>query len=55
MSDAQARDERHRAVFVSSVFLASIPVAFVDPALAPLCWLVLFGSGMGRAARRGRT
>jgi uncharacterized membrane protein len=41
--DALARREnRVRASFIAGVFIASIPLAFVVPTLAPLLWLVLF-------------
>ena len=38
----EERDFRIRAFFVAIVFLASVPVAFVSPSLAPLLWLILF-------------
>ena len=41
MTPAQAREFRSRSLFIAGVFLASIPVAFVAPDWAPLCWLVL--------------
>ncbi|HEY2715620.1 MAG TPA: TMEM175 family protein [Solirubrobacterales bacterium] len=36
------REYRYRAFFVAIVFIASIPVAFVAPRLAPFLWLALF-------------
>jgi uncharacterized membrane protein len=42
-SDAETdRESKLRAVFISGVFLLSIPVAVVAPEYAPLLWLVLF-------------
>ncbi len=37
------------ALFIAAIFLASIPVAFINPHLAPYMWLALFA---GRFARR---
>jgi TMEM175 potassium channel family protein len=48
MSAEDAREGRRRALIVAGVFLASIPVAFVDPHLAPLLWLALFVDSVGR-------
>jgi uncharacterized membrane protein len=31
-----------RAIFIASVFLVSIPIAFIDPHIAPFFWLILF-------------
>lgn len=39
---AEEREFRVRAFFVAIVFLASIPIAFLSPDLAPLVWLTLF-------------
>ncbi|HEX5711765.1 MAG TPA: TMEM175 family protein [Solirubrobacterales bacterium] len=36
------REQRVRAGYIAAVFLASIPVAFIAPNLAPLMWLALF-------------
>jgi uncharacterized membrane protein len=45
---------RRRSVITSLVFLASIPVAFVAPSVAPFMWLALFVVPLGGAvARRG--
>jgi uncharacterized membrane protein len=41
-SPAERREARIRSLYIASVFLLSIPVAFVAPAIAPLMWLVLF-------------
>lgn len=48
----QEREFRIRAFFVAIVFIASIPVAFVSPGLAPLLWLTLFLDPVSRFARR---
>jgi TMEM175 potassium channel family protein len=37
-----AKAIQRRSVFTTLVFLASIPVAFVDAGLAPYMWLALF-------------
>ncbi len=42
ITPGEEREFRTRAFFVAAVFLASIPLAFVAPALAPLFWLLLF-------------
>ena len=39
---AEAREGRRHALLIALVFAASIPVALVNPDLAPYCWLVLF-------------
>lgn len=36
------REGMVRAGFIASVFLVSIPVALIDPHIAPFCWLTLF-------------
>jgi uncharacterized membrane protein len=41
--DAVSGREGHvRSLYISAVFLLSIPVAFLAPSIAPLLWLVLF-------------
>jgi uncharacterized membrane protein len=52
-SDEKAREFSIRSGFIALVFLASIPIAFVDPEIAPLCWLVLALDPAGRMAKRG--
>lgn len=52
MSAAEAREGGRRAITVAAVFLASIPVAFVAPRLAPFLWLALFAGSVGRQVRR---
>jgi uncharacterized membrane protein len=52
-SPEAARADRRRALTIAAFFLVSIPIAFVDPHLAPYCWLALFVSGTaGRLVRR---
>ena len=55
MSSEEAREGQRRALIVAGVFLASIPVAFVNPHVAPLLWLALFLDPIGRRVRRRRT
>jgi len=51
-----AREGQRRALTTAAIFLASIPVAFANPHLAPYCWLALFiPSTAGRLARRRAT
>jgi TMEM175 potassium channel family protein len=52
ISPDEEREFRVRAFSVAIVFLASIPLAFVSPALAPLLWLILFLDPVRRFARR---
>jgi uncharacterized membrane protein len=42
LEDDEEREYRYRSFFVALVFLLSIPIAYVSPGLAPLCWLALF-------------
>ncbi len=42
MEPAVARVRRRRAAFAALIFLASIPIALIDPNLAPYMWLALF-------------
>ena len=52
--DATAHHEnRIRAIYISAVFLAAIPLAFVAPNYAPLLWLALFFDPSPRLAARG--
>jgi uncharacterized membrane protein len=48
----EEREFRLRAFSVAIVFLASVPLAFVSPGLAPLFWLMLFLDPLSRFARR---
>lgn len=52
MSAEEAREGRRRAIFISAVFLVSIPVAFLNPNLAPILWIALFFDSVGRRVRR---
>jgi len=52
-SPEEVRANRRRALTIAAFFLISIPIAFVNPHLAPYCWLALFVSGAaGLIARR---
>ena len=52
--DAHAhREGRIRSTYIASVFLASIPVAFLVPTIAQLMWLALFFDPAERIAARG--
>jgi uncharacterized membrane protein len=44
------REQRYRSLYIATVFLASIPVAFVAPGLAPFMWLALFFDPAARFA-----
>jgi len=54
MPEEEAREGRRRAVAISAVFLASVPVALVAPGVAPLLWLALFLDPIGRRVWRRR-
>jgi uncharacterized membrane protein len=54
MSPEEAREGRRRALVIATVFLASIPVALLDPNVAPLLWLVLFFDSVSRRVSRQR-
>ncbi len=49
---ATHRENRIRAIYISVVFLAAIPLAFVAPSYAPLLWLALFFDPSPRLAAR---
>jgi uncharacterized membrane protein len=52
-ADAAARREsRSRSIYIATVFLLSIPIAFIAPSVAPLVWLVLFLGPVARLAAR---
>lgn len=52
-SPEEIRANQRRSLTIAAFFLASIPIAFLNPSLAPYCWLALFVSGTaGRLARR---
>lgn len=42
MDERTQREGTVRSAFIASVFLLSIPLAFVDPNIAPLFWFILF-------------
>jgi uncharacterized membrane protein len=46
------QEQRYRSIYIAAVFLASIPVAFLAPGVAPLMWLALFFDPSGHFARR---
>jgi uncharacterized membrane protein len=48
------REGRRRAAYISGIFLLSIPVAFIDPHIAPYLWLALFLDPASGASRRKR-
>lgn len=50
IDDAAHREDRYRSLYIAAVFLASIPVALVAPAIAPFMWLALFLDPAGRLA-----
>jgi hypothetical protein len=54
MPEEEAREGRRRALTISAVFLASVPVALVAPGAAPLLWLALFLDPVGRRMYRRR-
>jgi uncharacterized membrane protein len=54
MSPEEAREGQRRALIVAVVFLASIPVALLNPDVAPLLWLALFFDSVGRRVGRRR-
>jgi uncharacterized membrane protein len=47
---ASHHEQRYRSLYIASVFLASIPVAYVAPSIAPLMWLALFFDPAARFA-----
>jgi uncharacterized membrane protein len=49
---AKHSEQRYRSIYIATVFLASIPVAFIDPGLAPFMWLALFFDPASRIAER---
>jgi uncharacterized membrane protein len=52
---ASYREQRLRSLYIATVFLASIPVAFVAPGFAPFMWLALFFDPAGRFASADRS
>ncbi len=55
IDDAAHREATLRSLYIGSVFLVSIPVAFVAPGITALLWLVLFFDPAGRYASRSRS
>lgn len=49
---ATHRESRIHSVYIASVFLLSIPIAFVAPGAAPFVWLVLFIDPSSRISSR---
>lgn len=49
---ATQQEARNRSIRIASVFLLSIPVAFISPGLSTLMWLVLFVDPAKRLANR---
>jgi uncharacterized membrane protein len=50
----EALEARRHSLLIAFVFAASIPVAFVNPNLAPYCWLALFVVPTTARFARGR-
>jgi uncharacterized membrane protein len=48
---ASHHEQRYRSLYIATVFLVSIPVAFVAPGIATLMWLALFFDPAARFAR----
>jgi hypothetical protein len=44
-----------RSIYISGVFLLSIPLAFIDPHVVPYLWLVLFLDPSSRIAARSKS
>jgi uncharacterized membrane protein len=53
IDDRTQREGAVRAIFIASVFLVSIPLAFIDPHVAPFFWFVLFLDPTGRIVGAG--
>lgn len=53
--EAGEREASLRAAYISGVFLLSIPIAFVEPRVAPYLWLALFFDPASRVSRRTRS
>lgn len=47
---ATHQEQRYRSIYIAAVFLASIPVAVIAPAIAPFMWLALFYDPAARLA-----
>jgi uncharacterized membrane protein len=55
MPEEEARDGQRRALIVAAVFLASIPVALLDPSVAPFLWFALFADPLRQRLARRRS
>ncbi|HSS42694.1 MAG TPA: TMEM175 family protein [Solirubrobacterales bacterium] len=53
IDDRTHRENRVRSAYIAGIFLLSIPLAYLAPAIAPYFWLVLFVDPSRRLARRG--
>jgi hypothetical protein len=42
IDDRTHRENRVRSAYIAGIFLLSIPLAYLAPAVAPYLWLVLF-------------
>ena len=51
IDDFTHREARIRSAYIASVFVLSIPLAFVAPSIAPYFWLVLFLDPASRIVR----
>ncbi len=49
---AVTRISLQRSIFAAAIFLGSIPVAFIDPGLAPLIWIILLLDPIARILPR---
>lgn len=52
VDEVAEREGRLRSIYLATVFLISIPAAFVVPGVTPFLWLVLFFDPAGRLAAR---
>jgi hypothetical protein len=50
--DRTHRENRVRSAYIAGIFLLSIPLAYLAPAIAPYFWLVLFIDPSRRLAGR---
>jgi uncharacterized membrane protein len=53
IDDRTHRENRVRSAYIAGIFLLSIPLAYLAPAVAPYLWLVLFIDPSRRLAGRG--
>jgi uncharacterized membrane protein len=53
IDDRTHRENRVRSAYIAGIFLLSIPLAYLAPAVAPYLWLVLFIDPTRRLVRRG--